>query len=418
MYRPGGFPEFAPEQQKVFDAILNTVTRVFEQHNFEHIWTPAVEPIEILKKWWDIIDKQVYGLFGLAQGVEDVKDYGLHFDLTIPLARYVLDHRQNIVFPFRRYQMQPVWRGEKQKRGRTKEFWQFDIDAIWASESKVGMRYDVEVLAVMSKAMSLVCETFNIKFDAILKISHIGLTKSFLRAQWLDEDIMKKVLWLLDDYFKVAHGEFEAKLAPLVTEQLFQTIITLIKTKDHNALKGYDWYEDLDTILTSLKALNLSMPFEYDICIVRWHDYYKGMVCERFDLEDVALGSLAWGGRYDNVTDFIDSKQSFSGVGTSLGRFVPAAVEKIGKLQSTEKYLFVNFADTKEDIIWLYGIFLSQGKVCELYPTWAKIGKQFEYAEKKNIQYAILYGETEKTGGYYIQKDLISWEQTQIMLKG
>ncbi|MFA7284218.1 MAG: HisS family protein [Candidatus Absconditabacterales bacterium] len=414
MYRPGGFSEFAPEQQKVFDAILATLTRVFEQHNFEHIWTPAVESVDILKKGGDIIDKQVYGLFGLAQGVEDVKDYGLHFDLTIPLARYVLDHRNELSFPFRRYQMQPVWRGEKTKRGRFKEFWQFDIDAVWPSESNMGLRYDIEALAVLSKSMKAVCDTFHINIDSVLKISHIGLTKSFLSSNGLDEVAMSQVLGLLDDYFKVTHEEFEKKLQPLVSPELFATICTLIKTKDYALLSDYQGYEDLHTILSGLKALEV--PFEYDICIVRGHGYYKGMVCERFDTQDISLGSLAGGGRYDNVTDFIDPKQSFSGVGASLGRFVYLAIDKIGALPLVDKYLFVNFADTRDDIIALYNQFIFDGKTCELYPMPAKIGKQFEYADKKSIRYAILYGDSEKQGGYYIQKDLISGQQEQISL--
>ncbi len=414
MYRPGGFAEFAPAQQKVFDAILQVLIQVFEQHNFDHIWTPAVESVDILKKGGDIIDKQVYGLFGLAQGVEDVKDYGLHFDLTIPLARYVLDHRNDLSFPFRRYQMQPVRRWEKTKRGRFKEFWQFDIDAVWPAESAVWMWYDIETVAVLSKAMKAVCDKFQIAINSVLKISHIGLTKNLLAAHHLDLQTMNSVLGLLDDYFKVTHEEFEKKLSPLVSWELFQIIIQLIKTKDYSVLASYAWYEDLHTIFLWLQALEV--PFEYDICIVRWHGYYKGMVCEWFDKDDIALWSLAGGGRYDNVTDFIDPKQSFSWVGTSLWRFVYLAIEKIGQLAVQDISLFIHFAETKGDIIRLYNSFLSQWKICEFYPTSAKIGKQFEYATKKWIRYAILYGEAEKQGWYYIEKDLISWEQKQIAL--
>lgn len=107
------------------------------------------------------------------------------------------------------------------------------------------------------------------------------------------------------------------------------------------------------------------------------------MVCERFEKEDVAFGSLAGGGRYDNITDFIDPKQSFSGVGASLGRFVYLAVEKINALPHEQSYLFVNFEDTLPDILSLYNTFIAAGKICEMYPTAAKLGKQFEYADKK-----------------------------------
>ena len=107
------------------------------------------------------------------------------------------------------------------------------------------------------------------------------------------------------------------------------------------------------------------------------------MVCEWFEKDDVAFGSLAAGGRYDNITDFIDKKQSFSGVGTSLGRYVYLAIEKIGSIKKDDSYMFVNFADTYSDVMKLYTRFLEAGKVCDMYPTAAKLGKQFEYADKK-----------------------------------
>lgn len=153
-----------------------------------------MEPVEILKKGGDVVDKQVFGLYGLAQGTDDVKEYALHFDLTVPLARYVLDHRQDITFPFKRYQMQPVRRGERTKRGRYKEFWQFDVDVVRPSASNVGVWYDMETVAVLSKAMQNVCNEFDISIDSVLKISHIGLTKAFLQSCKLDDETVVQIL--------------------------------------------------------------------------------------------------------------------------------------------------------------------------------------------------------------------------------
>lgn len=178
----------------MFDAILETLTSVFKQYNYAHIWTPAVESVDILKKGGDVVDKQVYGLYGLAQGVEDVKDYALHFDLTIPLARYILDHRNDLNFPFRRYQMQPVWRGERTKRGRYKEFRQFDVDAVRPSETNIGTWYDTETVAVLSRAMEAVCKKFHITINSVLKISHIGLTKAMLQSFGVNDEARDKIL--------------------------------------------------------------------------------------------------------------------------------------------------------------------------------------------------------------------------------
>lgn len=412
MYRPWWFPEYSPREQKVFDAIVDTIAWVFRQHNYDHIWTPAVESVDILSRGGDIFDKQVYGLYGLAQvsqGEEDYKDYALHFDLTIPLARYVLDHRNDLVFPFRRYQMQPVWRGERTKRGRYKEFRQFDIDAVWPVESNVGVWYDIETIAVMDKAMQAVCDQFAITIDRIVKISHVGVIKAWLRSLNIDESQMTAILWLLDDYFKLWRESFLTKLVETIGEQKASPIIALIDTKDTNVLADIPWYDDLSAIMQWLDALGT--PYEYDVCIVRGHSYYKGMVCERFEKSDVALGSLAAGGRYDQITDFIDPKQSFSGVGTSLGRFVYSALEKIGSLAGQESYMLANFTETWKDTLALYTQLTASGKICELYPTAAKLGKQIEYASKKWCTHVVILWPGEKEKWIYIVKNLQTGEQ-------
>lgn len=414
MLRPGWFPEFSPAQQKVFDSILEVIAQVFQQYNYEHIRTPAVEPVDILKRGWDIVDKQVYGLYGLAQGNEDTKDYALHFDLTIPLARYILDHRQELSFPFKRYQMQPVWRGEKTKRGRYKEFRQFDVDVVWPSESKVGVWYDTETLAVLDRAMQVVCETFDIQIDRILKISHIGVAKEWLTSIGILDEQMNQVLFLLDDYYKFERPAFENKLIEITGTEIASKIFVLIDTKDTSILSQCTGYDDLTKVLNGLEKLGVN--YEYDICIVRGHGYYRGMVCEWFQTDDIALGSLAAGGRYDNVTDFIDPKQSFSGVGTSLGRFVYLAIDKIWALLQGESYLFLHFEETFDDILSLYTRFLWEWKVCELYPIAAKFGKQLEYADKKAITHVVIVGSWEKEQGQYAIKHLASGIQTTYSL--
>lgn len=414
MYKPGGFPEFLPEPQKVWDMMLEIVQNVFKQHNYQHIRTPAVEPVEVLKKWWDIIEQQVYGLFWLAQWPQDVKDYALHFDLTVPLARYVLDHQQELVFPFSRYQAQPVWRGEAHKRGRHKELWQCDIDTIWRSETNVWTWYDVQSILVMEKAIKAVCDCFKLTINYTAKVSHLNSTKSLLTRLWLDQDQSKQILKILDNYFKVPEEKSLELMVSAAWADNANKIVSIINSKDYTQLAWCDGYEDLETIVTSLNALGAT--FEYDICIVRGQNYYSGMVVEWMDMDEISYGSLAAWGRYDNLTTFLDPKQSFSGVGTSLGRFTSLVMERITSLSGQDVYLFVHFADSKDDILRLYNSFLESGKVCEFYPVSAKIGKQFEYAEKKDIRYAILYGETEKAWGYYVQKDLISWEQVQVQL--
>lgn len=161
----------------------DTLRKHFEQRNYTHIQTPAVESVDILSRGGDVFDKQVYGLYGLAQGSNDTKDYALHFDLTIPFARYTLDHLNELTFPFKRYQAQPVRRGERQKRGRYKEFWQFDIDTIWRSSQEVGVWYDAESLIVMMKGLSDLFAIMSIDKTLVIKVSHIRLITSLVQRR-------------------------------------------------------------------------------------------------------------------------------------------------------------------------------------------------------------------------------------------
>lgn len=415
MLRPWWFPEFGPQDQKKFDAILGVITSVFEQYNYEHIWTPAVEPVDILRRGGDVVDKQVYGLYGLAQWPEDTKEYALHFDLTIPLARYILDHRQELTFPFKRYQMQPVWRGERTKRGRYKEFWQFDVDVVWPSEANIWVWYDIETVAVLDQAMQKVTDAFGLSIDRVCKIAHIGVTKSWLTSLWVVEQ-QDIVLWLLDNYFKVEPWVFAQKLSEVVNATQKNAILDLIATKDSEKLAWCEGYTDLQQILAWLSALGINV--EYDVCIVRWHNYYKGMVCEWFQKDDMALGSLAWWWRYDKVTDFIDPKQSFSGVGTSLGRFVYAAIDQMQSLTQWESYLFLHFEETLSNILSLYTTYIADWKTVELYPTAAKFGKQLEYADKKGIRYAIILWSDELGKSVYKVKDLVTGEERMEEIEG
>ncbi len=414
MYRPGGFPEFNPKQQVIWDKMLEIITDVFKKHNYQHIWTPAVEPIELLKKGWDIIEQQVYGLYGLAQGTEDTKDYALHFDLTIPLARYVLDHQQDIVFPFSRYQIQPVWRWESHKRGRYKEFWQCDIDTIRRSETNVWQRYDSQSIYVMQSAMNAVCDYFGITINFVAKINHLNLTKSYLDSLKISGTAQWQTLKLLDNYFKMPADIFKTKLIELVWIEDSWKIIQIIETKNYEMFSHLPLYQELTQIIHYLNLMNIS--FEYDMCIVRGQNYYSGMVVEWYDKDDMALGSLAAGGRYDKLTDFIDTKQSFGGVGTSLGRFTSLIMEKAQLSSASETYLFLRFPESFESLIPLYKQFTESNKSSEFYPTEAKFAKQLEYANKKNMRYAIICGEDEMKKGIYLQKDLTTGEQKECPL--
>lgn len=262
--------------------------------------------------------------------------------------------------------------------------------------------------------MKAVCEYFDISISFIAKINHLNLTKSFLASLSITGDVQQKTLKLLDNYYKISAAAFKDKLSELVGLENADRILRIIDSKDSTLLSYLPLYNELDQIIQSLQLLDVS--FEYDICIVRGQNYYSGMVVEWFDKDDMDLGSLAAGGRYDKLTDFIDSKQSFSGVGASLGRFTALIMEKAEIFNTTESYLFLHFPESSEKMIKLYQQFIQDNKTSEFYPTSAKFAKQLEYANKKNIKYAIICGEDETKKGVYLQKDLTTGAQTEYPL--
>ena len=410
MYRPWWFPEWTPKEQYLFDKILQKIEEVFQKHNYEHVWTPAVENVDILKKWGDAIDQQIFGLYGLAQWPQDVKEYALHFDLTVPLARYVLDHKNDLVFPFSRYQMQPVWRGERTQRGRFKEFWQFDVDTIWPSDSDVGTWYDVQSLYVIDKTMQQLTDAFVVDIKRIAKISHLWLTKEFLSSIGANQEQSSSVLKVLDSYYKRTQDQTAWSLQEVIGAEATEKLMHVIHTKDRTLLADLPSFRVFDEICTQLDLLGVR--YEYDICIVRWQNYYSGMVVEWMDPTDTGFGSLAWWGRYDGLTSFIDPKQSFSGVWASLGRFVYLMMEKITSIKKPDSYLFINFEDTKENILELYKGFLDAWLCSEFYPTSAKLAKQFAYADKKWFSHCVLLGAGEKERGMFALKNMATGETT------
>lgn len=406
MYRPGWFPEYTPKEQKVFDQFSDILRKNFEQRNYNHIHTPAVEPVEILSRGWDIFDKQVYGLYGLAQWSEDTKDYALHFDLTIPFARYTLDHLQELVFPFKRYQMQPVWRWERQKRGRYKEFRQWDIDTIWRDVQSVWVRYDAESIIVMTKALQEVFDTMDIKKTIVAKISHIRIIQSILISWDITEEVTKQVFKILDDRYKRSEEINMKMLSENLSVEQSQFIKKVIDTQDLSLLTHYDGYEDMAQIAQYLDIMDIQR--EFALPIVRWHAYYTGMVAEFFIAEDMELWAIAGWGRYERLTDFIDKKNSFSGVGMSASNRIMEILLELNNQDDViqESYIFLYFADTISHTLSLMQQFISTWKICELYPIEAKFWKQLEYADKKWVRYAVILWTDELAKGEYQIKDL------------
>jgi len=426
MLRPWGFPEYSPAEQLVFDQVKEIIEKVYEQHWYSHIQTPAVEANSVLlSKNWEDAGKQIFWLYWLAQWAKDSKDYSLHFDLTVPFARYVLDWENELTFPFKRFQVQPVWRWERSQRWRFKELWQADVDVIWQELEKAqiwkNLYYDAEMMIVIAKTLNKIVNKFlsNQKFT-------IHINNRYLLA-WIMEQFPESkragTYSLLDKYYKISNDQFVKEIEELLGKDSTK-LLDFVNCKLEN-LWSY-WLEnenfkkgvtELQEVFWYIKALNSDNTYNliFDPYIIRWLDYYTGTVYETFFDDDLALGSISSGWRYENLTWYINPKKSYySWVWWSIGlsRIVFLILEKT-KLQNLTKinYLFINFKETIKETANLMNSYLEKWEFCEIYPSPDKLWKQFTYADKKWIPYVVILGEWEKSDWIYKIKNMKTWEE-------
>jgi len=420
MLRPGGFFELNPQQQKLFDKLKQTFEKIFEAWGYEHIHTPAVEKNKVLlAKWGDEVSWQIYWLFGLKQGCQDQKDFSLHYDLTVPLARYVIDHRWEINLPFKRYQIQPVWRGERQQKWRFREFWQADVDIIFSKAW--GAEADAQVILVLMEALVEGLKALGLQKKVYLHINHKGLLLKLLEEALDDKGKLDEVLKLFDKYHKMPPAEFEQKLAELVGEAAKQRISQIVddyKQFFDEVEEGRQLRELFELVKLYLQQLGLAdlVEVKIDPTIVRGLDYYTWMVFETFleGLED--FWSVASGGRYDGLTSYIEPSMELGGVGGSIGisRLFSLLEQELSVPRWQEQYLIVNFGRQNEDVRWkLYKKLRDEGAKVEIYPFDEKLKKQLKYADKRWIKYVVIAWEEEIAKGKYLIKDLQTWEQKE-----
>ena len=437
--RPGWFPEYSPAEQLVFDEVKAIIEANYRQYGFAHIQTPAVEQNTVLlAKNGEDAGKQIFGLYGLAQGAEDTKDYSLHFDLTVPFARYILDWENDLTFPFKRYQIQPVRRGERSQRGRFKEFWQSDIDVIRKDEEQgtrnkeqnalwKNLYYDAEMLVVIARTLHDVIARFLSNKPFTVHINNRYLLAWFFSQ--FDEKIVPQLYNLFDKYYKMWFDIFQKELAELVSPADVKKIVSFVQSNfdrlDPNLVdndlyrKGY---QELQEVLRFVDGLNQEKKYAivWDPCIIRGLDYYTGTVYETLFDDDISLGSISSGGRYENLTWYINPKKAnYSGVGGSiwLSRMVYLILETMKPEQTNQtEYLFVHFPETIQYILMLANIFIKEGKNVEIYPSAEKLGKQFTYADKKWIAHVVIFGEWEKVLKRYKIKNMKTGEEQEIAL--
>ena len=401
-----GFRDYLPEAMMPREWIIETARRVYRSYGFRPIDTPALEYLEILTgKGSDETDKQLYKF--QDHGGRDV---GLRFDLTVPLARFVAQHQQELGLPFKRYHIASVWRGENTQTGRYREFMQCDFDTIGVTE----ITADIEMTLVINDLFTaLGIDNFSVR------VNHRAVLNGMLEKLGLG-DRSAAVLRALDKLAKIGDKGVREELARTAETSGAQCDALIAMA----SLSG-----DNETILNQLTALVagnatgergvaelrelVAVPagrIQLDPSIARGLDYYTGIVVETILGDLPEIGSVASGGRYDNLAGLY-TNQKLPGVGASLGldRLL-AALEKLGRLDAVKTpapVLICMFdAARRNDYLKLAAQLRAAGVGVEVYPEAKKLGKQLQYADKQGFRAAIIIGETEFAAGECQVKDL------------
>ena len=435
---PKGTRDFTPEEMSRRNYIFDTIREAFDLFGYQQIETPAMENLSTLMgKYGEEGDKLLFKILNsgdflkkvddedlrernLLRLASDMCEKGLRYDLTVPFARFVVMHRNDLQFPFKRFQMQPVWRADRPQKGRYREFYQCDADVIGSPSlnnevelvslidyvfNKLGIRVAVKlnnrkILAGIAETIGAPDKIIDITV-AIDKIEKIGLenVQNELREKGLDEKAITSLTPLLE-----LSGTSEEKLR-------------VLKDFLEESEEGMRGIEEMNTVLDSLSALPLKAELELDVSLARGLNYYTGTIIEVKAL-DYQIGSITGGGRYDNLTG-VFGLPDVTGVGISFGadRIYDVMLGLNLFPESALRSIHVMFANMGEAeslrALQLVSELRNTGISAMLFPDKTKISKQFSYASRQNIRYVAVIGETELSEGKVKVKDMqASTEET------
>ncbi len=445
---PKGTRDFSPVEMARRNYLFDTIREVFKRYGYQPIETPAMENLStLLGKYGEEGDKLLFKLlnsgdftrgigaqeFASASGGSEegaglgtlaarLCEKGLRYDLTVPFARYVVQHRNELTFPFKRYQIQPVWRADRPQKGRYREFYQCDVDVV-GSNSLLG---EVELVQIVEEVFAALGIRVALKLNNRKILYGIAETIGFA-------DRMVDITVAIDKLDKIGleavnaellerglTPEAVAKLAPILAlsgtnREKLAAIRAIIGA--HSAV-GAQGIDEAASVLDTLEGLGTTLPVELDLSLARGLNYYTGAIFEVKAL-DYSMGSICGGGRYDNLTG-IFGLPDVSGVGISFGadRIYDVLLGLDLFPADTARgvdVLFVNFGGPELlEAMRRAALLRKAGIGAELYPEAAKMKKQFEYAEKRNIRYLVFIGESEVQNRQATVKNIVSGEQQSV----
>lgn len=443
---PKGTRDFSPEEVAKRNYIFEKIKTQFKSFGFQPIETPSFENSSTLMgKYGDEGDRLIFKILNSGDFLKKADDKALsekdslaitpgisekalRYDLTVPFARYVVQHQNDIEFPFKRYQIQPVWRADRPQKGRFREFFQCDADvvgsnslwqevefvqlydAVFSGLKLEGVTIKINNRKVLSGFAEVIGEKdklidFTVALDKLDKIGEEGVKKE-MREKGISEEAIGKIQPIFN-----LNGNFSEKIAGI--KDILQSSET--------GMKGI---EELQFIQDAIEAMPLNTAkLDLDVTLARGLNYYTGAIFEVAAPEAVQMGSIGGGGRYDDLTGIFGLKD-MSGIGISFGLDrIYLVLEELGLFPETvtqnTKVLFINFGD-KESLYAMKAVksLRNAGIIAELYPETAKMGKQMKYADKRNIPFTILAGEEEMNQQKFTLKHMKSGEQSSLDLPG
>ena len=435
---PKGTRDFSPVEMTRRNYMFDTIKSVFRTYGYAPLETPAMENLSTLMgKYGEEGDKLLFKILNSGNFMEKVTpeqiegnpnalatklcEKGLRYDLTVPFARFVVQHQNEIAFPFKRYQVQPVWRADRPQKGRYREFYQCDVDAIGSRS----LLYEAELVEIVEEVFR------RLGIAVVLKINNrkilFGIAEAIGHA-----DKMIDITVAIDKLDKIGMENVEAELAergiepeavaklrPILTlegttaEKLAQ--LRQILAGSETGLKGVDEVEEL---FGHIATYGSTLDIELDLSLARGLNYYTGAIFE-VKAKDFQIGSICGGGRYDDLTGIFGLPNT-SGVGISFGADrIYDVMLGLGlfpeEAQMTTKVLLINFGGEEQKAsMQLLKQLRKAGIQSDIYPEAAKMKKQMEYANKRAIPYVVIVGESERLEGVATVKNMVKGEQQKV----
>ena len=438
---PKGTRDFTPQEMANRNYIFNTIKDVFRLYGFQQIETPAMENLSTLMgKYGEEGDKLLFKILNsgdfAAQLTDDellgrnavkltnrISEKGLRYDLTVPFARFVVQNRDKISFPFKRYQIQPVWRADRPQKGRYREFYQCDVDVV-GSDSLLN---ELELIQIVDEVYR------RLKINVEIKINNRKILSGIAEIIGEAEKITD-ITVAIDKMDKIGLEKVNEEIASKgISAEAIEKLQPILKLSGSNAEKleqlktvlaasevGLKGVAELETIFGLCEAMKVETKIELDLTLARGLNYYTGAIFEVKAL-DVQIGSITGGGRYDNLTG-VFGMEGVSGVGISFG--ADRIYDVLNQLnlypetsQEQTRVLFVSFGDSelRYCLSWANAL-RQQGVNTEIYPEPAKMKKQMSYADNKNIPFVAIVGETEMQENKVMLKNMKTGEQKLVNL--